>query len=328
MDESIEIVGEVIRVSPRVYGEWSWALVHPDDPDAEEIKIVGELGRLRVGSRVIAHGQWKEHSRWGRQFVVTGLAVDLPKLQDGIETWLKDTLPQIGPVRARECVERWPGDELWRIIEHEPMALRVLGLSEEQTARLVLAYKATKSSREFYITGFSFGLSSAEVRRIAQYVKTDGERPPRYVTADIWGEVTEDPYILYHHFEFSFARTEDIARVVGSDARRPSRFAAGLCEALRVESRNGHTVVPFEAIHDCLSQVFNNSQEFIDDNDLNAGLTLAGERGQVVESAYAEGLALTTLDSSEASIAYKIKQMLHVRAWTRENDDERTEAIG
>ncbi len=321
MNESIELVGEVIRTSKRAYGEWSWALIAPDaseDASAdEEIKIVGDLGRLRVGSRVIAHGQWKEHSRWGKQFVVTGVAVDLPKLQDGIETWLMDTLPQIGPVRARECVRRWPGDTLWAIIERDPMALRVLGLSEEQTNLLVHAYEEAKGSRVFYVTGFTFGLSSAEVRRIARYVGKDDGQTARYSTSDIWSEVAENPHILYHHFDFSFARAEEVGRIVRADLRHPSRFAAALCEVLRVESRNGHTVVSSSNIYDGLMAVFNNSQESINTDDVNAGLILAGEKGWIVESTYSEGLALASLDRAEGHIAKKIKDMLHVRAWAQ-----------
>lgn len=299
--------GEVVRTAKKDYGDWSWASIFTDDK--RQVKIVGDFGLLRLGTRVTVVGKPNQHPVYGEELLVRGLVEDLPR-GDAVVRWLMATLPGIGPVRAQECVQRW-GSGLWGIIEKEPMALRVLGLSEEQVNTLVAAYNNSLLSRDFYIAGLELGLNLTEVRSV--WKRNVRDYPANERT---WDRYIKDPHELYHSVHFSFARTQELISQWKVEVSVVDRIAAGVCEVLRAAARDGNTVLDLSNVYAGLTLLFHDVGIAVTDAELDDGVEKSVALGRVVDVEIDDQpyMALKRYRRAERSVCAAIFRMRVVEA--------------
>ena len=94
------------------------------DDSAEEVTFVGTFPELQSGEPFVVTGEWKTHSRWGRQFAAESVTPIVPTSAEGIERYLAaGHVKGIGSTLARRLVERF-GDDVLRILDEEPNRLR------------------------------------------------------------------------------------------------------------------------------------------------------------------------------------------------------------
>lgn len=321
----VEVRGEIVKTAKRDYGDWSWALLRVEHPKPGQIKIVGDFPRLRVGARVTAVGTQHEHPTFGAELRVRALLEDLPT-KNGVVQWLLATLPGIGPVRARECVERWP-DTLWEIIEQQPLALRILGLSEEQVQALQDAYWEARSSRAFYIEGIELGLSLSEIRVCWSLLRRRKIAP----NERSWAPFRAQPLDLYYYARFSFARVEQLIELWRVQVPIEQRVAAGVSEVLRAAGRDGHTVMQLDHAFEAVALLFHELELELTDQELIRGVDVAIEIGRVadVDLYGTPGLSLSATAKQERIIVGSVVAFrLHeVQMQTAQEGDHDADAV-
>jgi len=101
--------------------------------DGELLTVVGVLGGVSVGERLLLYGEYVNHPNFGPQFKATAAERILPSGAAAIEKYLGGgAIPGIGPVLASRIVRRF-GEDTFEIIEKDPDALAsVKGVSPKK----------------------------------------------------------------------------------------------------------------------------------------------------------------------------------------------------
>lgn len=206
--------------------------------------VTGDLDRVEPDMDISLIGEHVQHPKWGDQIQASYLEPDLPQTNYGVETWLKQNLPNIGAKRARKLVEEF-GPELWNTLDTDPEALRVIpGLTEERIESLVQAYQASKADLHRMLGLLELGLRPPEAKSVLQAI---GDK-------DVDARVRRDPYSLCLEYNaLSFPRVYDIVCDNGlPDDRFPE--AQALYE-LKLVALSGHTCDSYVPIHDELARL-------------------------------------------------------------------------
>src|SRR5436305_7074627 len=84
-----------------------------DDASGEELTVVGNFPRLEVGEVVSVTGEWRDDSKWGRQFVAASVAQVVPTSAEGIQAYLTaGHVKGIGEALAERLVRKFGADLL------------------------------------------------------------------------------------------------------------------------------------------------------------------------------------------------------------------------
>ncbi len=252
LSQEESITGEIIQLSDRFWsGGWGHGkLLRSQGRQRQEVKISGILEGQRIGTRVTCMGKWANDKKYGPQFSVTAVVRELPDSNNGVIDWLVLSLPQIGPVRARALVNRFPPPQLWDVIERTPERLmEIEGITEERVQQIAREYLSVKQSKECLIELYDYGLNQEEA--------TSALSKMGY--AHVVDLVNEDPYQLYWYGVVSFNRADAIANDKGLTDRDPRRDRAELTDVLvREAMENGHTATSIESVkeHFCREKMW------------------------------------------------------------------------
>lgn len=232
----MEAVRGILKsLSPSYNGGWRFGSLEPD------ISIVGPIGDQRTGDLLVCTGAWKSHSKYGRQFQVETVAVEVPKDVMGIRHYLDRHFKFIGPVTAGKLVEAF-GENLFQIMEADPEALtKISGITRTRAEEIHREYLGIKNDQEldvfFASNGITLNLRNRLVDRYgskANAIKVIKENP--YVLADqVWG--------------VGFKKADAIAMAMGikRDSRR--RANAGISWLIGEASEGeGHCFLPYSEL--------------------------------------------------------------------------------
>lgn len=227
-----ELKGELTRWTQ--HGDKGWGLGVVAVDGGPPVAVTGVIVGARVGDRIEASGTHEVHPKYGPQFRVTRAVLSPPQSIDGVAAWLVDTLPNIGPRRARAMVEHFGGPAaMWLVIEHEPERLtEVQGITSERARDIRSAYLSGRDERDHQIQLRAWGLTDAQVHRC---IRT-------WLTAEhACTVIRADPYELYRHVPgFGWSRADAVAARSGIPRDAPQRIATGLAYTLESHCDDGH----------------------------------------------------------------------------------------
>ena len=204
----------------------------------ELIPVVGNMLDVNVGSVLLAEGEWKVDSRYGRQFVAAKWEETLPATVYGIEKYLGSGLIKgVGPRFARRIVRTF-GAETLAVIEDTPERLReVEGIGEKRIAMIRESWEKQKEIKNIMLFLQGHDVSTAFAAKIyqaygADAIRTVKENPYR-LADDIWG--------------IGFRTADTIARKLGLKMDSFVRIRAGLLYTLSQLADNGGHVFADQA---------------------------------------------------------------------------------
>ena len=203
-----------------------------DDASNDDIPITGKLLGARVGDEVEIEGVWVDHAKYGRQFKLYSITSVRPDGPDGAVRWMASRFPEVGESRALELVQKF-GEQLWDIIEKEPMRLtEVNGITEKRALAISAAYKEVAGERDHMIKLRGWGLTDGQVNRCVE----------RWKNLDaVVAELQRNPYLLSQEvFGFGFIKADAVARAMGIRKDAPERIAAGVEHVVGEAGQNGH----------------------------------------------------------------------------------------
>ena len=219
--------------------ENGWTVLRVKARGFDELQtVVGSMGVVNVGAVLVVKGEWKNDSRFGRQFLLSEYEEVIPATVSGIEKYLGSGLIKgVGPKFAGRIVKTF-GAETFDIIEESPERLiEVEGLGQKRVDMIIEAWKEQKEVKNIMLFLQDHGVGTALATRIfsefgAESIKIAKENP--YRLTDVWG--------------IGFRTADTIARSMGFDTGSVYRIRSGVAYTLSECSNDGHCYMPREEL--------------------------------------------------------------------------------
>lgn len=247
-------------------------------------------------------GDWKRSEKYGLQFGVDWSRVLLPKSREGIIGYLSSELIKgIGPVMAREIVNRF-GTDTFTVMENSPRELLAIkGITEQRLELIIESYENSVELRELMTYLAPYHVTPKKAEKIRKHFGLEA------VTL-----LKENPYRLCEIRGFGFMTVDPIARA--SKNLTPDeleRIKAAIQYVLLKGSEDGNLYLDSPFIVDRAYEI------------LNAGLPIdTVRRGQIIQAGNnlvmkdklleADGTAvyLKTYREAEKGAAYHLVRLL------------------
>ena len=231
------LTGEITHISQAYNQGWMWGRLL-EEKTKKIVSIAGILTGAYKGMNATVLGEWTEHEKYGKQFKVEALIPNLPTARHGVEEWLIQHIPHIGPVRAQALVRTY-GEKLWEVLEKDPWMLvnDITGITSERVREIILAYEAAKFDREERVRLYTLGFTQTESSRLLKEYGKGGTRVSDTAKAD--------PHFFYvdGKAEISFARAESVFSATGNPPASPGRLKAAVVAAFRQAAEDGDTLL-------------------------------------------------------------------------------------
>ncbi len=195
------------------------------------VTAVGNLAAVNVGAVLRLQGEWKQDSKYGRQFSAADYRETVPATIAGLEKYLGSGLIKgIGPVNARRIVRYYREDTLRVIEESADDLIKVEGIGQRRVEMIKKAWQEQKEIKNVMLFLQSSGVSTAYAVKI---FKTYGNKSI--------GVVKENPYRLADDvWGIGFKTADKIARQLGYDSKSYQRCRSGILYVLSELSNQGH----------------------------------------------------------------------------------------
>ncbi len=197
----------------------------------------GNFPPVHAGERVRLTGDWGEHPKFGKQFVVTGCEILQPKGEGGLIAYLASGIfAGIGEKTAEKLVTIF-GEDLPNILDKEPGKLRgaVRGLSGKRLEKFIDDWNLQQESRKALLFLYNFGFTGAKAMTVWNLYKGDTENI-----------VSENPYALCEEpFAYSFEIADNAAKKMEFEESSNLRLRAAIMHILReAKYDGGHAFMP------------------------------------------------------------------------------------
>lgn len=247
METKTGILTEII-----FYNEENGYTIADMETDEELLTVVGNLPSANKGACFQLTGNFRNHPKYGEQFVFTEAEEKLPETTAGIEGFLASgAIKGIGPKMAGVIVRTF-GEDTFRIFEEEPARLlEVPGIGEKKMQTIVEAYKAHREFADVSVYFQKYGVSAAQALRL---YKAYGR--------DAVNLMTENPYRLVDElYGFGFRRADEIAMKLGLAADSPYRIDSGIRYALSYIASDGSTYLPEQELLEQVCELLDLTRE-------------------------------------------------------------------
>ncbi|MGF1576390.1 MAG: ATP-dependent RecD-like DNA helicase [Cyanophyceae cyanobacterium] len=241
---------------------------------ADLTTILGSFPQLQPGQTLQLWGQWKEHPKFGSQFVVSQFQETKPATLTGIEKYLGSGLIKgIGPATAKRIVTHFGLDTLDIIEQQSDRLQEVPGVGSYRVKTIQVAWEEQKAIKEVMLFLQSHQVSTTHAAKIykpyGDAAITTVQNNPYQLAQDIWG--------------IGFKTADQIAQNLGVPIDSDQRLQAGLGYALLTATEDGHCYLPIddlvlqsstllgvETIPDIGSRLLDNARQLLREDRIKA----------------------------------------------------------
>jgi len=209
------------------------------------VTVVGTLPGASEGQMLELIGQWKENTKYGVEFLITGAPTELkPSSEDGMLRYLSGgALPGCGKVTAQRLVDHF-GVDLMDVLNSPDAAKKLCacdGIGPKTAIKLKTNWDESRGKRDAAVFLEKHGVPLALAQRAAAQ----------------YGPMTED-LIRDNPFEAlgavrgaTFHRVDALASRLGKAPNDPARLGAAIIEVLSAAAvSSGHAYLPWSKIVD------------------------------------------------------------------------------
>lgn len=201
------------------------------------ITVVGELGEIKEGEKLIVDGNYSNHAKFGTQFKAVYCERKLPDTSDSIERYLASGIIKgIGNSVAKKIVQTF-GEDTFNIIENQPERLaEIRGISKKKALAISNEFRhifQLKSVVEYLL---KFGIGSSVAMKVF--------RKWNFQALD---KIKDNPYILCTDgINVPFKKAEEVAKACGIESDSSKRMFAGFEYVLEDANLEGHCCLPYD----------------------------------------------------------------------------------
>lgn len=208
--------------------------------DSDEIIIVGNLPPLHQEETYKFWGSFKEHPKYGKQYIVTRFRRELPSTKQGMIQYLSsDLFEGIGKKTAEKVIESLGENAFTKILEDQSVLKQVPNLPSEKADTIYKALIEHQGLEKIMLSLGRFGIGPALSLKIFQAYRDEA-----------LSIIQSNPYQLVYDIEgIGFHRADEIGKAIGIGEEHPDRLRAGLLYSLQECSlQDGHVFLEKESL--------------------------------------------------------------------------------
>ncbi len=225
------------------------------DCNNELICVVGNLGDIAEGEKLLLTGNYINTQKYGRQFKADTCERTPPETKSEIRRYLASGIIRgVGPSLAKKITEKFGEDTLY-IIENDAIKLcEVKGITDERAKYISDEYKRICNVKNVVSFLSEYGLAPQTAVSVWQ----------RYENSSV-DVLKENPYILCQYgIDIDFESADKIGKNFSIDSCDSNRVNAAISYVLKENANNGHTCLPLEILQQQVCEFYDVSIDAFD----------------------------------------------------------------
>jgi exodeoxyribonuclease V alpha subunit len=269
--------------------------------DEKEVVVTGYFPRMYEHDTYVFYGAFKDHPKFGRQYVASHFRKDFPNTKEGVIQYLSsDLFKGIGKKTAQAIVETL-GENAISVILADPEVLhKVPKLSKDKAKELYQSLKEHQGLEQIMIALSQFGFGPQLSMKIYQVYKDE--------TLEI---IQQNPYQLVEDVEgIGFGRADELGNQLGISGNHPDRIRAGCLYILEQDClQEGHVFLTYEQLLEKVKQLLEAKRnETVSEVDISREIDCLVQEGKLVRED--ERVYIPSLYFAEKGIVTNIKRLL------------------
>ena len=195
------------------------------------VPVIGNMLDANVGSVLLAEGEWKVDSKYGRQFVAEKWEETLPATVYGMEKYLGSGLIKgVGPKFAKKIVQKFGIDTFTIIEDNIELLVEIEGIGQKRIGMIAESWLKQKEIKNIMLFLQEHQVSASYAAKIFKQYGNESisvmKENPYKLADDIWG--------------IGFRTADQIAMKLGFGKESFLRLRSGLMYTLSELSNDGH----------------------------------------------------------------------------------------
>lgn len=221
---------------------------------AELIPVVGNMLDVNVGSVLLVEGNWKQDSKYGRQFISESFEEAMPATVYGMEKYLGSGLIRgIGPKFAKRIVQKYGIDTFTVIEDNAALLMQVEGIGRKRVEMIAASWARQKEVKNIMLFLQAHKVSSSFASKIFKQYGNDSI-----------AVMKENPYRLADDIRgIGFKTADQIAEKLGIEKGSSVRLRSGLAYTLSKLSNEGHVYAEKQQLIDKAGELLDTVPENI-----------------------------------------------------------------
>ena len=218
------------------------------------VPVIGNMLDANVGSVLLAEGEWKVDSKYGRQFVAEKWEETLPATVYGMEKYLGSGLIKgVGPKFAKKIVQKYGVDTFVVIEDNIELLIEIDGIGKKRIEMIAESWARQKEIKNIMLFLQEHQVSASYAAKIFKQYGNDSipvmKENPYRLADDIWG--------------IGFKTADQIAMKLGFDKESFLRLRSGLMYTLSELSNDGHVYAEKQQLIEKASELLEAAPETV-----------------------------------------------------------------
>ncbi|SFA94848.1 MULTISPECIES: ATP-dependent RecD-like DNA helicase [unclassified Bacillus (in: firmicutes)] len=272
-----------------------------EDYDDKEAVVTGYLPKIHEQETYIFYGEFKEHPKFGVQFIASHFRKDMPQTKQGVVAYLSsDLFKGIGKKTAESIVDTLGEDAISKILNQPSLLDTVPKLPPEKAKSLYDSLMEHQGLEQVLVALNQYGFGPQLSMKIYQAYKDQ--------TLEV---IQKNPYQLVESVEgIGFGRADELGFQLGITGNHPDRIKAACLFVLENESMQvGHVYLQAkEFLEKVQALLEENKRDQIEFTDISNEMVKLVEEGKLIIEE--KRIYSPSLYFSEKGIITHIKRIL------------------
>lgn len=269
--------------------------------DEQEVVVTGYFPKMNEHDTYIFYGKFRDHPKFGRQYVVAHFRKQFPNTKDGIIHYLSsDLFKGIGKKTAKAIVEALGENAISKILADPSVLDDVPKLSKQRAKELYDALRAHEGLEQTMIALSQFGFGPQLSMKIYQVYQDE--------TLSV---IQQNPYQLVEDVEgIGFGRADELGYRLGISGSHPARIRAACLFVIEQNClQEGHVYVTEKQLIENVKQLLEAKRnETISEEAIGQMLLMLAEEGKLINED--EKFYIPSLYFAEKGIVANVKRLL------------------
>lgn len=269
--------------------------------DEQEVVVTGYFPKMNEHDTYIFYGKFRDHPKFGRQYVVAHFRKQFPNTKDGIIHYLSSNLFKgIGKKTAKAIAEALGENAISKILADPSVLDDVPKLSKQRAKELYDALRAHEGLEQTMIALSQFGFGPQLSMKIYQVYQDEA-----------LSVIQQNPYQLVEDVEgIGFGRADELGYRLGISGNHPARIRAACLFVIEQNClQEGHVYVTERQLIGNVKQLLEAKRnETISEEVIGQMLLMLAEEGKLINED--EKFYIPSLYFAEKGIVTNVKRLL------------------